>query len=175
MKLLLSILLFLATTMTVFNALAHNEKLATYDSQNLCHPRIFFKKINSIYVPFVNSGSNLAHSLIYLTNTSDKDLKVTVVLRTIDGEVYIPNKYDLDGGFSEDNDPLLEAGATLRPHKSAKIQISSDDFKGHENGKITWEADECLKSAMTGAVRNLYVEGGKYDQGLVFLNGGNPF
>ena len=175
MKLLLSLLLVAATTMTVFNAFAYNEKLATYDSQNLCHPSIFFKKINSIYVPFVNSGSNKAHALIYLTNTSNKDLKVTMELRTIDGEVYIPNKYYLEGGFSEDNDPLLETGATLKPLKSAKIQISSDDFKGHENGKITWEADECLESAMAGAVRNLYVDGGKYDQGLVFLNGGNPF
>lgn len=168
-------LLFAATTLTSTNTLAHD------DPQKHCYPLAHGEEglgsTNSIYMPFIHTRGSSWASRIYLTNTSNKNLNVKFTLRTEDGATYTPTQYSVSGSFSPTNSPLDDAsgGAILAPFKSGHIHIHEDAYQGIFTGKITWQADACLESAMTGALRIEYVNSDRYDQGLVVLNGGNPF
>ena len=176
MKALLSLFLIAAMAVSSVNALAQDDAQSYYDSSYRCIPWFYPKtSTNSIYAPSMYSGQYEWSSQITVTNISKEDVQVTIELRTLDGDVYMPEIYQLEGGFSKDNDPLHETGATLPPQKSARLEINADSYNGQYTAKITWEADGCLYRAMTGAIRNVYDNGSHYDQGLVFLNGGNPF
>ena len=175
MKIRLLALFTAATTVTSMNAFAHD------DSQKLCYPLLNHEgrmgSTNSVYMPFMRTaGSNWAPQF-YLTNTSDKNLNVKIVLRTQDGDVYTPTQYSLHGAFSSINSPFdqVVGGAILKPFKTGQVNIYEDHFSKNLTGKITWQADACLEHAMTGAARVGYIDSNRYDQGLVLFNGGQPF
>jgi len=162
-------LLFAATALTSMSTLAHD------DAQKHCYPLAHGEdgmgSSNSIHMPFMHTGG-VWQSRIYVTNTSDKNLNVKITLRTHDGEVYTPVQYSMMGAFSPTNSPFDHV---LKPFKSAEIRLRDDNFPESFTGKVTWQADACLESAMTGALRNEYFTSSRYDQGLVLFNGGNPF
>jgi len=169
------VLLFAATALTSLNVFAHD------DTQKHCYPLAHGEEgmgsSNSIYMPFMHTGGASWGSVIYLTNTSNKNLNVKVTLRTIDGEVYVPTQYLLNGAFSFINSPFdqVVGGAILKPFKSAEIHLAEDSLNDSFTGKVTWQADSCLESALTGALRVRYSSSSRYDQGLTVFNGGNPF
>jgi len=174
-KTALALLLAASTVLTSLNALAHD------DAQKHCYPlpngENGMGSSNSTYIPFMHTGSANWTSAIYLTNTSDKNLNVKITLRTRDGEVYTPIQYSMFGAFSPTNSPFdhVVGGAILKPFKSAEIHLKDDNFHENFTGKVTWQADACLESAMTGAHRAHYSNSSRYDQGLTVFNGGNPF
>ena len=167
--------LFTAAAVTSMNAFAHD------DSQKLCYPLLNHEgrmgSTNSVYMPFMHTNGSSWSSFFYLTNTSDKNLNVKIVLRTQDGEVYTPTHYSLDGAFSSVNSPFdqVVGGAILKPFKTGEVRIRENHFSQNLTGKITWQADACLEHAMTGAARIHYIDSNHYDQGLVLFNGGQPF
>jgi len=77
-------LLFATTALTSMSTLAHD------DAQKHCYPLAHGEdgmgSSNSIHMPFMRTKGNW-ESIIYLTNTSDKNLNVKITLRTRDGEV----------------------------------------------------------------------------------------
>ena len=166
--------LFVAAAVTSMNAIAHD------DSQKLCYPLLNHEgrmgSTNSVYMPVVVTSGKW-RSYFYLTNTSDKNLNVKIVLRTQDGEVYTPTQYSLHGAFSSINSPFdqVVGGAILKPFKTGEVYIMEDHFSQSFTGKITWQADACLEHAMTGAARIYYLDSSHFDQGLVLFNGGQPF
>jgi len=168
------VLLFAATALTSLNVFAHD------DTQKHCYPLAHGEEgmgsSNSIYAPFVYTGGNW-QSMISLTNTSTKNLNVKITLRTNNGEVYTPIQYSMFGAFSATNSPFdqVVGRAILKPFKSTEIYIYDDNVHESFTGKITWQADACLESAMTGALRIEYFNSSHYDQGFVLFNGGNPF
>ena len=174
MKIRLLALLAAATAVTSMNAFAHD------DSQKLCYPLLHHEgkmgSKNSVYTPFMRTANKWS-SHFYLTNTSDKNLNVKIVLRTQDGEIYTPTQYTLDGGFSSINSPFdhVVGGAILQPFKTGQVVIQEDHFTQNFTGQITWQADACLEHAMTGAARISFASSNNYDQGLVLFNGGQPF
>jgi len=167
-------LVFAATALTSMSTLAHD------DAQKHCYPlpngEDGMGSSNSIHMPFMHTGGKW-QSRIYVTNTSDKNLNVKATLRTNDGEVYTPVQYSMIGAFSPTNSPFdhLVGGAILKPLKSAEIHIYDNNFHESFTGKVTWQADACLESAMTGAYRAFYSTTSRFDQGLTVFNGGNPF
>ena len=175
MKTRLLALLAAATAVISMNAFAHD------DSQKLCYPLLNHEgnmgSTNSVYMPFMHTNGSGWSSHFYLTNTSDKNLNVKVVLRTQDGEVYTPTHYSLSGGFSSINSPFdhVVGGAILKPFKTGQVSIREDHFSKNLTGQITWQADVCLEHAMTGAARIYYIDSNRFDQGLVLFNGGQPF
>ena len=167
--------LFAAVTAVIsMNALAHD------DSQKLCYPLLNHEgrmgSTNSVYMPVMHTSGKWS-SHFYLTNTSDKNLNVKIVLRTQDGEVYTPTHYSLDGAFSSINSPFdqVVGGAILKPFKTGQVIIREDHFSQNLTGKITWQADACLEHAMTAAARIQYSSSNRLDLGLVLFNGGQPF
>ena len=175
MKTRLLALFAAATAVTSMNALAHD------DSQKLCYPLIHHEgrmgSANSVYMPFMHTSGSGWSSYFFLTNTSDKNLNVKIVLRTQDGDVYTPTQYSLTGAFSSVNSPFdqVVGGAILKPFKTGEVYIMEDHFSQSFTGKITWQADACLEHAMTGAARIYYLDSSHFDQGLVLFNGGQPF
>lgn len=175
MKAFTALLFAAASAFTSTNLQAHD------DPQKHCYPLAHGEEglgsTNSIHMPFMHTGGTGWQSIIYVTNTSYKNLNVKVTLRTYDGAIYTPTQYTMSGAFSPANSPFDHAGggAILEPFKSARLQIKDDNFHESFTGKVTWQADACLESAMTGAHRIYYSASGHFDQGLVVLNGGNPF
>ena len=175
MKTRLLALFAAATAVISMNALAHD------DSQKLCYPLIHHEgrmgSANSVYMPFMHTAGSGWSSYFYLTNTSDKNLNVKIVLRTQDGEVYTPTQYSLTGAFSSVNSPFdqVVGGAILKPFKTGQVHIKEEQLPKTLTGKITWQADACLEHAMTAAARIHYSSSNRFDQGLVLFNGGNPF
>ena len=167
--------LFAAAAVTSMNAIAHD------DSQKLCYPLLNHEgrmgSTNSVYMPFMHTNTSGWRSFFYLTNISDKNLNVKIVLRTQDGEVYTPTQYTLTGAFSSINSPFdqIVGGAILKPFKTGRVRIAEDHFTQSFTGQISWQADACLEHAMTGAARVHYIDSNRYDQGLVLFNGGQPF
>jgi len=174
-KTALALLLAASTVLTSLNALAHD------DAQKHCYPLAHGEdgmgSSNSIHMPFMHTSSTAWQSIVNVTNTSDKNLNVKITLRKQNGDLYTPIQTKLLGSFSPTNSPFdnVVGGAILRPTQSAQVQIIDDNFHESFTGKVTWQADACLESAMTGALRNEYFTSSRYDQGLVLFNGGNPF
>lgn len=168
-------LLFAATALTSLHVFAHD------DTQKHCYPLAHGEEgmgsSNSIYLPFMHTRGSSWASRIYLTNTSNKNLNVKITLRTVNSEAYIPTQFSLKGAFSSTNSPFdyEVGGAILKPYKNAEVHIEDDNFLESFSGKITWQADACLESAIAGAHRAYFFDSTRFDQGLTVFNGGNPF
>ena len=175
MKTRLLALFAAAAAVISINAIAHD------DSQKLCYPLIHHEgrmgSTNSVYMPFIFTHTSAWISNFYLTNTSDKNLNVKIVLRTHDGEVYTPTHYSLHGKFSSINSPFdqVVGGAILKPFTTGEVHIREDHLSNYLTGQITWQADACLEHAMTGAARIKSGDSDRLSQGLVLFNGGQPF
>lgn len=167
-------LLFAATALTSLNVFAHD------DTQKHCYPLAHGEEgmgsSNSIYAPFVLSRGNGQIPLFFISNTSNKNINVKVTFRTWGGENYVPTKYLMSGGFSNSNSPFNvgNGGAILKPFESGRIRMDNNEFDSLL-GKITWQADACLETALVGAMANQYMDSRGFDKGFALFNGGNPF
>ena len=175
MKTSIALLFAASTALTSMSTLAHD------DAQKHCYPLAHGEdgmgSSNSIHMPFMATSGTAWQSIIYVTNTSNKNLNVKITLRKQNGDVYTPTHTIMGGSFSPTNSPFdnVVGGAILRPFQSAQVQIIDDNFHESFTGKVTWQADACLESAMTGAYRAYYSTSSRFDQGLSVFNGGNPF
>jgi len=174
MKTSIALLFAASTALTSMSTLAHD------DAQKHCYPlpngEDGMGSSNSIHMPYMYTKGTGWQSIVYVTNTSNKNLNVKITLRKQNGDVYTPTHTKMGGSFSPTNSPFdnVVGGAILRPFQSAHVQILDDNLNEVFTGKVTWQADACLESAMTGAHRAHYLDSSRYDQGLTF-NGGNPF
>jgi len=156
---------------------------AQAENQDLCYPLAHgengFGSKNSMLLPTLVTGGPNWTTYLYFTNASDKPINVKLDFSKFDASPYKPYSYRYAGQFSAANSPLQsDSGvALLKPLETGRLVIY-DGNSPHDSGFIGqahWQADACLDSALRVDVRSVYEDGSRYSQGLVTLNGGNPF
>ena len=156
---------------------------SAYANSELCYPLVHGENglgsTNAMYLPnLYTSGANW-YSTIHVTNAGYQPVNVKLEFFNFDGSAYFPYDTVSNAQFSGENSPinLNSGGAILRPNQTGLIIIhdSALDHAKGMIGKVSWQADSCLDKAIVVNVRTVYSSGHGYDQGLVFLNGGNPF
>lgn len=106
-----------------------------------------------------------------VTNESDKKVNVKFKFSDMNGAVYNPYGYSFQGSFNTNNSPFEIGGAILNPDHTAHITITDDAYQGVLSGKVIWQADSCINSALHVSVRS-------HHNGLstlLQLNGGQLF
>lgn len=126
---------------------------------------------NFIRLPHLRTNSSWE---IYLTvtNESDKQVNVKLKFNDFDGAVYSPYSVLNRGNFTSTNSPLSLSGAVLKPNHTAQIVILDPANLDMLSGKLSWQADACIDSALHVSVRT-HSTGGYTS--LLQLNGGQLF
>lgn len=170
MKRQLSALLLSACSLVAWQTNAQTTPEHCY---TLAHGEDGLGSTKFMHLPHLLTGTNKWSSLIYITNISDKNINVKLTTDLYTGVSYTPNNTD-HYGFEPGNTPFND-WAILASGKSARLVISDDNVTDFLAGKLTWQADACIEHGLVASVRNVFSESGRYDQGYVLLNGGNPF
>lgn len=169
--LMLMAAVFAAST---FNALAHD------DAQPLCYPLAHGENglgsTNEFTLPHLETNGNW-RAFIVMTNTSDKNINVKLRFTDYNGQNYTPSNYLLEGSFHTSNNPfeVNPYGAVLFPGKTSRSIIFDSGNTQALAGKVSWQADACIESALSVTVRSHYSESGKMASNIMPLNGGKPF
>lgn len=168
-----------AVALTTAVALSHYAQADSPVCYPLVHGEDGLGSTNSMYLPNLYTAGSEWYSVIFVTNTQKKPVNVKLNFFNFNGSTYIPYDTRQYGQFSSSNSPLsLDlGGAILRENQTGQI-IIHDNALDHTKGmvgKVSWQADSCLDKAIVVNVRTVHTSSQRYDQGLVFLNGGNPF
>lgn len=169
---------FKGVAITTFLLCSANASATT--GQDLCYPLAHGENglgsTNSKYLAHhsINTGWQ---SSFYVTNVSEKPVNIKLNFNDANGAAYtFPNTLFYDN-FSSGNSPLdnLGGGAILTPGQTGLVILSGPSFPGTVTGKVTWQADACLKEAIIATVRNVRHSSTLYSQGLFPINNGDPF
>lgn len=162
-----SMLFFIPTTY------AQSQDELCYD---LPHGENKLGSVNSVYIPHLNIAESW-YTQVYVTNVSRKALNIKLSFDLANGEPYSFPDVVYQGQFSVENSPIQidKGGAILRPGKTGLIILADNSSPGPVIGKLLWQADACLKSAVVATLRNTHALPMRYEQGLYPLNGGKPF
>lgn len=116
-------------------------------------------------------------TFISVTNTSDKFVNVKVNFSAPDGSPYFPSHFNHNGMFNANNSPLMlnAGGAILKPNETARLNVHEDQYQEVLFGRISWQADACIDSALVVSVRSQYNAGGSFGTSIELLNNGQPF
>jgi len=156
---------------------------AQTENQDLCYPLAQGENglgsQNSMLLPTLVTGGVEWTTYLYFTNASDKPINVKLDFLKYNAAPYIPYTYTYSGQFSATNSPLQsDSGvALLKPLETGRLVIF-DDNSPHEEGftgRVYWQADACLDSALKVDIRTAYNGNSRLDAGFITLNGGNPF
>lgn len=149
------------------------------DNQDLCFPLAHGENglgsRNSMFLPTLITQGDNWYSVIYITNASLTPVNVKLDFLYYDGSTYIPYDYSYTGQFNAQNSPLNIA--ILKPFQTGNFIIEDDNLFASKgiNGKVQWQANKCIENALRVDVRTVQRNGSSYSQGLITLNGGNPF
>lgn len=126
--------------------------------------------------PMITSGTNYK-LYIFMQNVGPKSVNVKLTTHRSDASIYSPYDVDPGGVLSANNSPLnIESGgAILRPGELGYIAIYDQNMSEFFTGKISWQADACLKEALIVTVRNYYLTSYRFDAGIMLINDGKPF
>jgi len=156
---------------------------ANQSSDELCYPLAHGENglgsRNSMFLPTLITEATGWNAYIYITNTSYKPVNVRLDFLNYNASPYEPHTVTYFGQFSASNSPIDTSGvpALLGPHQTGFIRIFDDNVSQNIGftGKVQWQADACIDKALRVDVRNAYLNGNRYSQGFVMLNGGNSF
>lgn len=155
--------------------------LATaHEQQDLCYPLAHGEdglgSSNFKYINHLEFGSTW-HTNVYVTNVSHKSINIKMPFKNNRYEAHSFQSVVYYDFFNEENSPLnLETGgAILRPGETGLVVLRNSSYPGTVTGKVIWQADACLKHAITASVRNIHVTSSRFSQGLFPLNNGDPF
>jgi len=126
---------------------------------------------NFIRLPHLRTNGSW-DNYITVTNESDKQVNVKLKFNDFDGAVYSPYSVFYYGNFDVTNSPLNLSGAVLKPNRTAQISIRDPANPDTLSGKVSWQADSCIESALHVSVRS-HNPGGYTS--LLQLNGGQLF
>lgn len=126
---------------------------------------------NFIRLPHLRTDTTW-NNFISVTNESDKQVNVKLKFNDMEGLIYNPYSVLHYGDFTSTNSPLNLSGAVLKPNHTAQIVVRDPDHIGMLSGKLSWQADACIDSALHVSVRT-HSSGGYTS--LLQLNGGQLF
>ncbi len=131
---------------------------------------------NSLHLPHFVTASKWSGT-IWLTNTSDKYVNVTLNFKNYDGSTYLPQDYSFVGEFDSNNSPfaLATGGAILQSGRSARIVINDASRTDSMIGTVDWQADACIDDALVVSFRSQYSDAGRLGTSQMILNDGQPF
>lgn len=131
---------------------------------------------NSMYIPHLLTHGGWT-GFFYYTNTSQKNVNIKLDLKRENGNAYVPFEVVFSSEFDHiaDISALSNGGVVLKPGRTGWFAIIDNSTTEVLSGKITWQADSCLPSAVVASLRNQYADGSRIDNGHVLFNDGKPF
>lgn len=145
-----------------------------------CYPLVHGEEgmgsTNSLFLPHLLTD-NAWSFYVTLTNTSEKFVNVKLRFNAYDGNAYTPQQVVYYGSFSAVNSPLLPSlsGAVLKPNETARVRILDDSNSEALQGRVSWQADSCISSALLVSVRSHYSTSTRFGSDIRLLNNGQPF
>lgn len=132
--------------------------------------------VNSIDFPVMTVSSN-SYVEVHAKNISNKPLNIKAYFYDWDGARVTPENPEISDDFEMPYTPLSPdtTSGILFPGNVGTFKFNTSATQ-RVTGKLRWQADACLDSAVEVTVRNSFWNLGIMTEGnLMVLNGGNAF